>query len=375
MEQAVIKAALAEIENGRPAVLATLVRTLGSTPQKIGSQILIKADQSIVGTVGGGCVEGDVWFRAMDMLKSDEHFSVYEYTLNEDLAAEDGLTCGGTVKFMLESLTHPQTDIGAFLDAALGALTEGRQATTATVIRRAGDSGMRVADRIFITPSLFENRTWDGRDLTAAEMDALQAANAAVGERLNGCGCFNFVSADGEYEFFVCVHGAPTTVLVLGGGHVGAAVANLASAFLGLRVIVADDRAEFADRERFPQVEAAISGDYATVVRDLGVDAEWRIVIVTRGHRQDLNALTSALETPAEYIGLMGSKRKAILLLKELKKRGYAERQLRRIYTPVGLDIGAVSPQEIAVSIMAEILKLKARVKSAGDQHMRVAFA
>lgn len=333
-------------------MLATLIKTLGSTPQKIGSRILIKADQSIVGTVGGGCVEGDIWFQALNMLKSNQHFALHDYILNEELAAEDGLTCGGTVKFMLENVSHPQSSIETALDAMANAERSGEPVTIATILKCPENSNFKVGEHLILDEqTLGQTANYANCDLVQLEK-IYQLAQTQLGAG----GSLHFESDDKSYEIFVTVQVAPATVLILGAGHVGKAVATLANDFLDFRVIVVDDRQEFANRDNFPNVHAVHSGDYAEVIAALGVNRNWNIVIVTRGHRQDLDALLAALSTEADYIGLMGSKRKGILLLKELRQRGHSKAQIERLHTPMGLKIGAVTPQEIALSVIAEIL-------------------
>lgn len=145
-------------------------------------------------------------------------------------------------------------------------------------------------------------------------------------------------------------------LIVLGAGHVGKAVAKLAR-FSGFRVTVMDDRSEFANREQVPDAHEVMVGDFAKACDDIEVNAGSFIVIATRGHNHDLEAVQAALRTEAGYIGLLGSRRKKALLRKTLRKEGFADEEIDRVIVPVGLEIGSVSPEEIAVSILAQIIQ------------------
>jgi len=142
----------------------------------------------------------------------------------------------------------------------------------------------------------------------------------------------------------------------LGAGHVGKALAGLA-VFSGFRVTVVDDREEYANRENIPEAEALVVHDFRTVFSGLRVDETCYIVIATRGHNHDLDALKAALETNARYVGLLGSRRKKALLFRTLQEEGFSKENIERVLVPVGLPIGSVTPEEIAVSIMAQIIQ------------------
>ncbi len=152
---------------------------------------------------------------------------------------------------------------------------------------------------------------------------------------------------------------APVPVLViLGGGHIAKPLAEMGKQ-IGMKTWVVDDRKEFASPERFPGVNKLIAGEYREFFRKFQPGLEHFLVIVTRGHRHDLSCALEALQTRASYIGMIGSKRKVKEVFQKLKEEGFTEEDIRRIYAPIGLDIGAESPGEIAVSIVAEIIKVK----------------
>ena len=337
-----------EIEAGRPAVLATLVKTVGSTPQKIGAQILVKQDGSCVGTVGGGCVEGDIWFAASQMLKKGPPCSLFEYTLNEDLAADNGLVCGGQMKFVLE-VVEPTDESRGFYRDIMEALERGETTSVITVVEPPSGSGIEPFSKLNLGKAT-------DTELTEVDEALLASARERAAE---GVSCW--VQEDTpRCAYYLAVYAPPTTLLVVGGGHIGQSVATVAT-LVGFKVVVIDDREDFANRERFPDVAATYHGDYTSVIADLNVNSNWQIVIVTRGHKYDYEALSAALRTDANYIGVMGSRRKGVLLIKELIKQGYSEEDVERVRTPVGVDIGAVTPPEIALSIVTELLSIKSK--------------
>jgi xanthine dehydrogenase accessory factor len=147
-------------------------------------------------------------------------------------------------------------------------------------------------------------------------------------------------------------------LVILGAGHVGRALSRLGK-FAGLRVIVAENRPEYATREALPEAEDVVLSEFGQVFSKVRADADTYIVVVTRGHNHDLEALKAALGTEARYVGLLGSRRKKALILRALREGGYGEEDLRRVVTPAGLPIGSLTPEEIAVSIIAQIIGIR----------------
>ena len=162
------------------------------------------------------------------------------------------------------------------------------------------------------------------------------------------------VTLGADTRAFLDVFMEAPEVVIVGGGHVGRALASVAHV-MGYRMSVIDDRASFANQERFPEADRVIAGDIGEAIRAFPATVNSAIVIVTRGHKYDYQALSAAAATDAGYIGLMGSRRKVALIYRQLRADGVPEERLRDIHAPIGLDIGAVSPEEIALSIMAEI--------------------
>ncbi len=240
---------------GRKAALATIVAVRGSIPSYESAKLLVRDDGSMVGTVGGGCVEAEVWNAAREVIETEKPRKM-SFNLAGDALYDNGLICGG------------QLDV-------------------------------------FIEPIL-----------------PLQSA------------------------------------YIFGAGHVSLSLAKVAS-LAGFRTVVVDNREQFANRERFPEADEVYAEEFEDVFPKLPANESSYLIIVTRGHKDDMRVLRWAVGTPARYIGMIGSKRKAIEVLRALEKEGLPREQLERVHSPMGLEIGAISPEEIAVSVVAEMIAVR----------------
>jgi xanthine dehydrogenase accessory factor len=348
----VFRAALEELKNGRQSVVASVVKTSGSTPQKPGAKLLVRADGSGVGTLGGGCVEGDIWFAAKQIMKRGGTAEMRDYVLNEDLAARDGLICGGTMYFLIDPLRGQDAEAyEAFASEVVAAYEGGKPvAIVNLMVPAAGHQGGRVGSKMLVRE---DGSTAGTLGVPALDQDAVRRARD-----LMALGKTDYVVSDTGAEYFIEAYTTPPTLVVAGGGHVSKALASIAKS-VGFRLFILDDRPEFANKERFPEAEIVKVGDYATGLKELPINPNSFIVVATRGHRYDDSALAAALETRASYVGLLGSKRKTILIYEELLKRGFSVDRLRAVRAPIGLDISGRTPEEIAISIMAEILMFR----------------
>jgi xanthine dehydrogenase accessory factor len=241
--------------SGERCALATIVEVNGSIPSFESAKMLIRADGTIVGTIGGGCVEADVWSAAQEVMSSGKPRRM-RFNLSQDAAYDEGLICGGQLE-------------------------------------------------VFIEPVEPRNRA-----------------------------------------------------LIFGAGHISKSIARLTS-MIGFHTTVIDNRESFANRERFPEADEVVAREYEDLFPSLDVSTSTYIVIVTRGHRDDMRVLRWAVTTPARYIAMIGSKRKVINVVKELEKEGVPRASFDRVYGPMGLDIGALTPEEIAVSVAAEIVAVR----------------
>jgi len=246
-------------QQGRRGAVATIVNVRGSVPSFETAKMLVRDDGSIIGTVGGGCVEAEVWQAARDVMESEKPRTL-TFNLNQNPKYDTGLVCGGTLD-------------------------------------------------IFIEPVL-----------------------------------------------------PPALLYIFGAGHVALSLYRTAKN-AGFDVSIVDDRESYANRERFPEAKEVIAEDYEDAMSRLSPAETSYIVIVTRGHRDDMRVLRWAVQTPARYIGMIGSKRKTITIFRELVKEGIPEQLFERVHAPVGLDIGAITPEEIAVAITAELIAVRRRVQ------------
>jgi len=354
MEQ-VFRAASEEAAAGNGMVVATVVRTSGSTPQKPGAKLLVRADGSGVGTLGGGCVEGDIWFAASQLLKSGGPAEMRDYELNEDLAAQDGLVCGGTMYFLLDPIRDEANPNGTkadpdFNDEVLAAYDGGAPVAVASLMKAPEGSGLTVGSQLLVR----ENGSTAG-SLGDEKLDARASVEA---RRLMAMGKNDYIVTESGAEFFIEAYTTPPTLVLAGGGHVSRAISNIAKT-LGFRIFVIDDREEFSNADRFPEAEQTVVSDYASGFEKLPIGTNSFIVIATRGHRYDTAATAAAMRTPASYVGLLGSRRKTILIYEELFAQGFTMEQVKSVRSPIGLSISARTPEEIALSIMAEIVAFR----------------
>ena len=342
----VIQEAVKLLQEEQPCVLATVVRTKGSTPQKSGSMLLVRQDGSGVGTLGGGCVEGDIWFAAREMLRHHGGPEFKDYFLNEDIAARDGLVCGGTMYFYLEPMWEPE----AFLDIGnklIDAYEGGEPVGLATVVNVPANGGTALGAKLLLLLDGSVSGSLGNPELDARAIESARRV-ADVGST------DSFITEEGV-EVFIEGFTTPPTLAVIGGGHVGKATADLAN-MLGYRVFIADDREEFANPDRFPYAEQTVVTKYDEWAEHLPINVNTFVVVATRGHRFDDMALESALTTRARYIGLMGSRRKNLMIYQRLLEQGVPLERLKEVHAPIGLDIGGLQPEELAVSIMSEVI-------------------
>jgi len=347
--ESVFRAAVEEAKSGNEHVIATVIRTSGSTPQKSGAKLLVRKDGSGVGTLGGGCVEGDIWFAARQLLKRGGDAEMRDYELNEELAAQDGLVCGGTMYFLIDPVRDGDT-YGEFANEVVEAYEGGKPVAIVNIVKTPKDSGLTVGKRMLVR----ENGATSG----SLGDEKLESESARRARELMALGKNDYVVTSSGVEYYIEAYTTPPTLVIAGGGHVSKALAPIAMS-VGFRLFILDDREEFANPERFPEAEIVKVGDYETGLQQLPINANSFIVIATRGHRYDDSALASALRTPASYVGLLGSKRKTILIYEALLKRGFSLDDIRRTRSPIGLDIGARTPEEIALSIMSEVLMFR----------------
>lgn len=240
---------------GQKCALATIVEVNGSIPSYQSAKLLVREDGSMTGTIGGGCVEAEVWTAAREVIET-EKARYLDFSLSQDAAYDNGLICGGQL-------------------------------------------------HVYVEPIVPQPRA--------------------------------------------CIFGA---------GHISKSLSQ-AAALAGFATLIVDDREQYANRDRFPEASEVHAGEYEQIFEKIEVTGSTYIVIVTRGHRDDMRVLRWAVGTPARYIAMIGSKRKVLSLVRELEKEGIPREAFDRLNAPMGLDIGAVTPEEIAISVVAEMIAVR----------------
>lgn len=356
--------------------LATVVGTRGSTPQKPGAKAVFFPDGRITGTIGGGCLEAEARLRALEVIKSG-HRLAYDMHLDEDFGWDDGHLCGGSAQILLDGdvarsaavlrATHAEVLrrqravlamvvsapdealIGARLLIAVHAAQGGEGESACEVL--AADEGIPVDLQEAVTAGAGE-AVRRGRELTRPL--SLPGSPSLADSTENG----DAGSAPAVTVYYEPLLPKPA-LLICGGGHVGAALCTL-GAFLGFEVTVVDDRPEFANPRRHPDAVATICDDVPSAVRRFPITPDTSIVIVTRGHRNDAQVLREVIHSPAAYLGMIGSRRKVFVMRDGFLEEGVATLEdFARVHAPIGLDLGATTVEEIALSIAAELVLVR----------------
>jgi xanthine dehydrogenase accessory factor len=327
-------------------ILATVIGTSGSTPASALARMLVgETGERLAGTIGGGCVEGDVISAARAMAGSGKS-AVMTFTLDED-HLESGMLCGGTLDVFIEPVSR--NDL-VYIESLRDRRDAGDDSIRGTLL---GNDGA-ILGRFLIPPGL---PAGPAADIPAGVLQSFLPQREALMEAVEEISRRGVVARIpvGEGRLILeLVAGAPSLFL-FGGGHVSRSVSKIA-AMAGFRVTVIDDRPEFANPERFPEAARTIAADFIESFTNITVKPSSSIVIVTRGHKADEMVLGVAATTPAGYIGMIGSRKKVAATFERLISRGVPADALRRVRTPIGLEIGAVTPEEIAVSIVAELI-------------------
>ncbi len=256
---------------GQKCALATIVQVNGSIPSYESAKLLVREDGSMLGTVGGGCVEAEVWNAAREVMQTEQPRKM-NFSLGQDAAYDNGLICGGQLS-------------------------------------------------VFVEPVVPQPRAF-----------------------------------------------------IFGGGHISKSISKVAS-IAGFATAIIDNREAYANRERFPEADEVFAEEYEDVFPKLPIRDTSYVIIVTRGHRDDMRVLRWAAGTNAKYIAMIGSKRKVIGVVKELEKEGIPRSAFERIFAPMGFEIGAITPEEIAVSVVAEMIAVRRAPDSDWRQVAKSIFA
>jgi len=356
----IYKKAAVVLRAGENVALITVISTEGSTPGKVGYKMLVWGqDAQTLGTVGGGLVEAEV----IDMAKrslSRTGNQVFKFTFDGLTNNERGI-CGGVMELLVE--TFDQKSLPLFQDLA-AAIENGQKGALVSIIspkRAAKKVFVRDAEQVDVTAILVTRDQESGiRMLTPDRCSPIPVPEKPERRTLQG----------GVEVFIEPVLEEPM-VFIFGAGHLSYHICRYAKS-VNFRVTVCDDRAEFANKSRFADADNIIVESFETVFDRIDVNKNSYIVIVTRGHQSDQIVLEKAVKTNAKYVGMIGSKKKTATILKRLQEKGIPQKVLTRVYSPIGISIGAVTPQEIALSIVCELTKIRRLGETPAIKHMRI---
>jgi xanthine dehydrogenase accessory factor len=352
---------------GETVAVATIVDIRGSVPREVGAKMIIHPLGRHVGTVGGGCGEGDVIRTALDVIQTGTP-EVVHVDLTEDISMQSLGVCGGIMDVFVERVSGADIDT---MDTLRAATTAREPVALVTVVRGLPDTGQapgrQAAVRLDAPPlgslglgELEPLVIADSREtLQGRQHKLLQYQQTETGwQRAPDRPLNTSRGPASDIAVFVEVQRRAPELIIVGGGHIAVPLAQLGS-LCDFAVTVLDDRPAFVTRERFPTAAQLLAAPLRETVRDLPMDADTFIVLVTRGHSHDVECLLEVLDRPVAYIGMIGSQRRVDAVFQLLaEEQGIDPAKFDRVHAPIGIAIGAHTPAEIAVCIMAEIINV-----------------
>lgn len=338
------------IEAGQRFAVATIIRQTGSAPRQAGTRCLVLENGNVIGTIGGGRLEFDVVSKAGEVIRSGKSALLELRLAGQDVARTE-MICGGSVDVYLEPVVPGQTP-GNHVYAEIAATLRDQQSGVLLARVEAGLPGGDPSGRLFIKADGTFSGDWDA-----------WAALPGLSQRFLGLKRPQLFDADFTQPVVYAEPIQPDDLLyIFGAGHISTCLAPLAQA-ADFTVRVVDDRDEFANRDRFPDIEEVLVMPFEEAFDRIMVTPTTYIVIVTRGHAFDLQILRAALRSPAGYIGMIGSRKKRDLIYTTLFQEGVARDRLEEVHSPIGLPIGAQTPEQIAISIAAELIQIRSTLK------------
>lgn len=341
----ILKRLMGFLDRHERVALVTILGLRGSGPRRAGSKMLVPATGPTVGTIGGGWLESEALQSAREVLTTGR-FQLRTLSLSQEEASESGMICGGTVDLLVECLDGADPELVELFRQVTVTFGSHRPGFLVTVVERNAET-MRTSHTLLDAHGQWlagnswaaDWQSWRERMVGRTQPILLQESNRLV---------------------FIDPLNPPKTVWIFGGGHLAESLAPLC-AQVDFRVVVLDDREEFATASRFPTAaEVQVVPSFATAMKSLPIRTDGLVVIVTRGHLWDQVVLAQALRTEAAYIGMIGSRRKRDATYRALAEEGFSSTELQRVHCPIGLPIGAETPQEIAISIVAELIAARA---------------
>lgn len=338
-------------QTGSLLALATVTRTIGSTPQKPGSSALFDPQRLVAGTVGGGVLEAEVQQIAQRAIRSKES-GYYSFKLDGEISHGDGAICGGQAGILIDA--SPDDHVVVF-ESVKQSMINRRPGILMTIVTDKTGKGTCI-QRYWLTGN--ENQTIPFLDDPAISREVqrmLSAGKTGDYQELN-------VSSTGDNHSEMVLLEAifpPPSLVIAGAGHIGRALSHIGK-LLDFEVMVIDDRPEFANPANLPDADHILVMDIGRAMEELEKSPDTFVVILTRGHKDDARALKACIGADLAYVGMIGSKRKIAQMQKDFLEHGWAAPvEWGRIHAPVGLDIRSVSVQEIAISIAAQLVLVK----------------
>lgn len=368
--------ALRTLERGQPFALATVVNVRGSTPREVGAKMIVREDGQF-GTIGGGCGEAEVFRKARVLLEesNDALARLAEVDLTGDFDQREIGTCGGIMDVFVD-LWSPARDLDVARRLA-NAADRSTPGALLTVVDPGSRAGAHVGSRTFIDPQ-------DGA-LGAGAIELPAAVIAQIAQRtadaipalleVDGAGMLRAVTRlepNGGVRLFVDPIVGAQRLIIVGAGHIAVPLSAL-GAMLGFHVTVIDDRASFANRGRFPDADEIIVKPFQAAIESLALNGHCYLVSVTRGHAFDEEVVRAALMQPCGFVGMVGSRRRVKATLERMSESGVPRERLSDLHAPLGVAIGGETPEEIAVSIIAEIIRER-RTNERDDFSLGVRF-
>ncbi|MEW6455484.1 MAG: XdhC/CoxI family protein [Acidobacteriota bacterium] len=345
MKMDILKELKEIIEKDKEVVIATVIDAKGSTPRRIGAKMIIKRDGTIVSSVGGGLAEAEVIKAAEEIFEGGNN-RVLELKFYEGKEAKGVGICGGKMQVFLEKIDSLEW---------INLLMENREEEliSGTVITCENVENLFPGERVLIKKNgSFVKDSGNNFINNLIQKEMLESSIKS----------FPYLSTlnfeDKRVTIFFESFFEKPEILIMGAGHVGMELYKIAKNF-NFKIVILDDRKDFANRERFPEADEIICDSWDGMLKNLKINSNSFCVLVNREHSLDQKILKNIVEKEAAYIGMIGSRRKINTIFETLKKEGISEIYLKKVRSPIGIDIGAESPEEIALSIMAEIIKIK----------------
>ena len=364
------------LESGETVAVATIVKRKGSVPREVGAKMLVHRGGKISGTVGGGCGEAEVWRSALNVIDTQRPSTV-QVDLTEAIAMESQGVCGGIFDVFVQpwhkKLLPGQPGMQDIAHIINGALEGEHAIVLATIIAAGGAWRPCIGQQMLVHENgeTFGTLMLPGAPagLTPQLVEAAQRAISSGKPHIENAGETLAAARPGKLtvaqsgpaawaEIFIEPFVPNPVLLIAGAGHIAAPLAALAH-LMNFSVSVTDDRASFASRERFPTASQLLVGDIESILRNYPITPRTHIVLVTRAHAHDVQGLRAIIDSPAAYIGMIGSQRRVWAVFKLLHEEGVPAEKLARVRAPIGLDLGGSTPEEIALCIMAEIIMLR----------------